>query len=288
MLKENLLNDIGFTDEMKKNYDVLYAAIGEGTEKIAEAYMAEKITICEALDAVRKLDPTVNEYSADLMLVLLCTDFLFEKYKENNVPYECFESTAKNIKIKVDECEKFKGVFGTFVAEYMDPYFRLTRIGFGRLMFDIVPASEEDIAVGDITLPMGSFMARCHIPSGSPLRREDCIKSYKAVYNYCKPHLKNGILPVVCSSWLLHPAIKDLYGEGSNTYQFISDFKLYWWIDTDTFSNAWRVFNMDDTGNPDDFPRETRLQRNIADYLKSGKKLGKGKGIFLFDGENII
>ena len=125
-----------------------------------------------------------------------------------------------------------------------------------------------------------------HAPSTGPLIYEECMKSYKAAYNFVKDRFEGDILPVEYWSWMLFPNYKDFFGEKSNSARFIADYKVFGHYETDIFHDAWRIFGKD--AGKENLPTNTSLQRKFAQYIGPGKTYGYGKGIFLFDGENII
>ena len=73
-----------------------------------------------------------------------------------------------------------------------------------------------------------------------------------------------------------------MYKEGSNLSEFCKRFELVTNTQdlTDDYPNLWRVFDMDYTGNIDDFPEKSSLHKSIKNYLKNGGKTGIALGIF--------
>ena len=101
-----------------------------------------------------------------------------------------------------------------------------------------------------------------------------------------KSRLKGGILPIECHSWMLFPNYREFLMSKKNIGEFISDYKLFGKFEVDKFYDAWRFFGKD--ADKAELPKNTSLQRFFADYIAPDKLYGYGKGIFLFDGENII
>ena len=46
------------------------------------------------------------------------------------------------------------------------------------------------------------------------------------------------------------------------------------------YKPLWRVFDMDYTGNVEDFPGDTTLRRAYKTYVRNGGRLGTGYGVF--------
>ena len=44
----------------------------------------------------------------------------------------------------------------------------------------------------------------------------------------------------------------------------------------------WRLFDMDYTGDLDDFPGDSTLRRNYKQFLKDGGRVGEGYGVFFW------
>jgi hypothetical protein len=73
--------------------------------------------------------------------------------------------------------------------------------------------------------------------------------------------------------------------EGSNLKGFIEDFHIvkYEKCKEGDYPDAWRLFDMDYTGNIDDYPGDSSLRRNYKEYLKNGGIMGCGLGFFFAD-----
>ena len=287
MIENEFLTAIGFTDSMVYECDKYKEISNSKILPYAKAYMNDEMELNESLTLIHTFaSENFHEYTIDLLFVLECSAFLREKYKQNNIPEEMFIDAMKDIKYKVDECLSLKKVFGTFVIDWFEGFFKLTRVAFGRLQFDINKFEEDELSICDYTVKKGDFILNCHIPSSGPLRREDCYASYKMAYNYLKNELKNGILPIFCRSWLLYPAYLDFMDKKSNIVAFSKDYEIYGQCDHETFLNMWRIFGKED--DVDNLPGDTSLQKKFLAYMKNGGKHGSGKGLLLFDGEKIL
>ena len=98
----------------------------------------------------------------------------------------------------------------------------------------------------------------------------------------------DGILRLVCRSWLLWPGFKKMLGEKSNILSFASDFHILKEEIYQVYNDYWRVFGKDYTLPPDKLPRNNSLQRGMADVIVRGENIGWGYGLILFDGEKIV
>ena len=85
-----------------------------------------------------------------------------------------------------------------------------------------------------------------------------------------------------CCSWLLYPDNLDILPEKSNVRKFMLEFDIINKFDDKPgeYADMWRLFDMDYTGNFDDYPEDSSLRRAFKAHLKNGGKTGEGYGIF--------
>ena len=268
---------------------VYYANIlDEMIVPICDAYFKDEITFKEALEQAAELaTQEISHYTTELIFIIESARYLEDKYLQCGVPRTIFVDSMKDITCKVRECLSTKGVFGTFVAWWYDRFFDMTRMGFGRLEYDIDVYPGETIEIGNYVMDKGDFVLTCHIPSAGPLYHELCIDSYKKAHEFFGDKLKDGILPIHCHSWLLYKPFIPVFGEQSNIYDFICDFEVFRTEHSGKF-DEWRVFGKEYDIYKDVLPTDTRLQRNFTEYIKNGGTFGAGDGIILFDGEKVL
>ena len=289
MLSENIINESCFSDEDRQNYNRYKDKIGDNLTETVNMYMDRKIHMQTALDKIHDIDfGDLNEYTVDLFFVLECTHILGKKYEAEGIGREIFRYMVEDIKYKLDECIRVKNTFGTFVVDWYPGFMELTRVALGRLQYDIIEYDGECITTYGFTLNKGDFALKCHIPSGGPLKPELCIESFKMAYGFFRDKLKNGILPILCRSWLLYPGYRNAFGESSNTVDFVKNFKMLSVHETEKFNEAWRVFGTDCDGDISKLPANTTLQRNFIKYIKAGRSFGGGTGIILYDGKKVL
>lgn len=288
MIAENLLKKLSFTDEMQKNHVRFSEIYADRLESWVWAYMDGSLSLKDAVAGARAVEPEICTHTADLMFILSCTGPLWERYQQAGISETVYLDSMADILCKVRECEHVHSCFGTFVVEWFNGFFRMTRFALGRLQYDVLIHSGEALQIDGFTVREGDFFLNCHIPSRGPLRREDCLQSYKLAYDFFRDRLSGGILPIHCSSWLLYPPYRAVFGEGSNILEFVKDFHLYQVRESDKFADAWRVFSRDYTGNTDLLPTDTRLQRSFVRYIRSGGSFGGGRGVLLFDGKTVL
>lgn len=287
MLATGLLDKIDFTEEMKAEYAKYKEMLGDKLEPLVDLYMNNGVEIAEIIEELKKMQtPQLHEYTLNVMFLLECTGILYDRYKAEGISEEIFYDTMKDIKYKVVESYDVYGIFGNFVIGWMDGFFKMTRFAFGRMQFDMCTHPCEAVEVAGYTVNEGDFIIKGHVPSSGSLLHEECMKSYKAAYDFARDRFEGDVLPVEFWSWMLFPHYKDFFGESSNTGRFIADYKVFGYYETDQFHDAWRFFGKD--AGSDNLPTKTSLQRKFVEYMGPGKTYGYGKGIFMFDGENIF
>ena len=117
-----------------------------------------------------------------------------------------------------------------------------------------------------------------HIPSDASLDLKACRSSHEAARTFFAAYFPAyARAPVVCSSWLLHPALKELLGEESNIVRFQSLFDIVR-VDEDDISYRAFVFRRTD-GDIADYPENTTLQRRLKEHLLRGGHMGSALGI---------
>ena len=290
MLVKNLMNEIGFTKDEQNKYYEYKNLIGTRMDSYAEDFMRGKISFNEALDNVHKFQSCgLHQYTIDLLFVLECTSFLLEKYESNGISKKIFIDAMKDIKYKLEECIRVKNIFGIFVVEWYENFLYLKRIALGRLQYDISIYNGDAITINHYTIHEGDFVLWCHIPSSGPLNPELCMESFKMAYDFFADKLNNGILPIMCCSWLLYPQYREVFGEKSNVASFTSNFEIVDVQHNEKFDDMWRVFGVEcDSIDINDLPSNTTMQRNFIQYMKKGYSFGEATGFILFDGENVL
>ncbi|MCF0135096.1 MAG: DUF5596 domain-containing protein [Lachnospiraceae bacterium] len=277
---------------------------GDLTEEEIGSISADVQHQVEAWATDRGLSP----YSGDMLFLIRCMPRLHEQYLRGGLDDERFYDICHDLTNKLRECKRRYGVYGTFVFHWFHRHFRMELFGLGRFQYERRSFTREDItfftgpdgslttepqepgAVPVYTLHTGDTVYNFHIPSSGHLTDEQRLASYKMAYDFFGPS-RNGIIPLICNSWLLWPDNRTLYPEGSNLQAFFDDFypiASYEPSPERIFSDAWRIYYVDYTGDPDLLPRETSIQRSFAEYLREGGRVGSGLGVILFDGTHVL
>lgn len=120
-----------------------------------------------------------------------------------------------------------------------------------------------------------------HIPEGSRLDHEQCVKSYNEALAFFKKYFpETDYKAFVCYSWLLDVQLKDILPGESNIAQFLDDFVVFP-VDSPREAQVYeRVFGKY-TDTPADLPENTLLQKSIKKYIVEGNCMRNGAGFIL-------
>ena len=289
MTTEKIIEKIGFSDWQQKKYIEYKALSGNKIFDLAKAYMQDEICFEKAIEKAHLLESeNLHKYTINALFVIESMPFLFKKYKEKGIGEDIFINSMKDLKYKLDEVYKVDGFFGAEPINWYERFLDMRRFALGRLQFNFAEFEFEDTCVCGYPVKKGDFAVACHIPSSGPISRELCEESFKMAYEFFKDKVSGGILLVTCDSWLLYPPYKQVFGEKSNTYDFIGNFKIINVKETEKFGDAWRVFNKSFKGDVNDLPSDTSMQRKFIEYIKNGGKFGTAYGVILLDGNKIL
>ncbi len=283
-----LLTEIGFTEEQLELYKSYKEQYKDKLDEIKSDYLNQKININEALQAAKDTLPDVHPHTVELLFVIECFPAMKENHLKKGLSEKIFLDSARDLTYKIRECYDLTGVFGIRVGWWYDRFIFATRLTFSRLQYDVNVYGGETVEYAGNTLEKGDFVLDCHIHSGGRLLEEDCIASYREAWEFFCDKTKNGVLPIICLSWLLFPDYMAVFGENSNTGRFARHFYIYR-TDCDE-SRASAVLNnvFNTTEFSDKLPCDTSMQRKFIEYFKTSKSFGIGAGVIFFDGESIL
>lgn len=276
---------LGFPDEavlsLSSDFDKMMAVPG-ATQKLMVAmddlFLDEGENYAETVKEVAE-QAGVHPYAADMVFALWCAHSLRYVYKQKGWEEEVFWNSMADLRCKLMECKNVKGIWGSFVAPWFRGFFIGDRHALGRLQYE---PRELKYAYGKYQ--EGELVYNCHIPSSGPLTPELVLDSLKKAYDFYKP--EDGVLKVVCSTWMLYPPMYEVYPEGSNLRAFYDLFTVLYTKESPENKNIWRIFGAETDLKK--LPENSNLQRRLKAYLLEGKNMGSGYGIILFDGEKVL
>jgi len=224
----------------------------------------------------------VHKFKTEFLVFLVFSKHLKDVYIQNKVDLKIWHDSMSDLKWKLLECKAVKNMWGSFVAWWFPGFFNFTRFALGRLQFEIVKFGEEYSENGK-TLTKDSKVINIHIPrTCTPMDKESCDNAYSQAKEFFKDQLDGAPVAFVCFSWLLYPDNDKVLPEKSNVRRFKSQFTIVKQYDDKEGQrpDMWRLFDMDYTGDPYDFPGDSSLRRAFKNHLINNGKTGEGYGVF--------
>lgn len=285
---KKLMKDLEFSPEdrayLEEQRSVLKNSPSESAFlTLAKDFMTELPDDTEPAEAaLAKLAEStgIHPYTMNLLFLLECALPLRDAYTREGYPDSLFLETMRDLKWKLAECKEVYGVPGNFVMFWYPGFYQLKRFSLGRLQYELWDFPFHPCRVSGVSVRHGSRVINLHIPSCGPLTEDEWGDSLRHAMDFFSDAFPNGVFPFYMESWLLDPDLTRLLPEG-NLKKFTDLFTLLNVHKFPDFPDGWRVFGKDWKLHPDLLPRRTRLQKNIADYLARGGKLGEGFGIFI-------
>ncbi len=290
----NFLLDFDFpresSDLLIKEFEKLenFPSALEAFNKIFEIYAADSscdYSLLNSLAQTASEKSGIHKYTVDLLMLISLSKPAKEHFIKKNIDLAIWRESMLDIKYKMIECQLVKSVCGTSCAGWQFGFYNFKMFGLGRLQFEIAESSHpyesdgKSIKAGDRTLHV-------HIPrTGTPLDRAECLSAYKKAIEFFAPHFTEVPMTFSCHSWLLCDTTRTFLSEKSNIFIFISDFDVInsHYPEGDDYSEIWRLFDTDYSGNLNDLPEDSSLRRAYKKHLIEGGKFGTGYGIFFAD-----
>lgn len=278
-----ICEEIGFPTQAAEALCAAFCTLQRGVlEALIADYDADRtIDHPAALDAVKAQADAcgVPWQTAQLLLYVCFSRRLRERYAEAGLDDALFLRAMDDLRCKLWECKRMYNIWGSFVAAWFCRFFDMTRFALGRLQYEPDIYDGPTYTVGSHTLQKGDPVLNVHIPSSGPLVHEAVMDSYAQAKVFFAGHFGEKPAVCMCHSWLLNPAIADMLPKTSRIVQFAQGFTLTR-VDPDpAFGDAWRLYNMEYTGDPAVLPRNTAFQRAYADHLANGGVAAEGFGI---------
>ena len=219
----------------------------------------------------------IYEYTAELIVFLLFTKKLKERYDEKGISEEIFETTVKDFRYQMQGCKQKRGIVGTECADWCMGFIQMTRFGLGRFFYEIIKFGYEYEKDGMVLTP-DTKVLNVHIPaSGEPLSPELAIESFKRAKEFYKEEIGEPFA-CKCSSWLLYPEHEHMLDHSSNIYRFMEMFDcIDYGFEKDDHDIS-RIFGTLEK-RPEYLPEKTSLQRAYKKHLLAGGKTGYGVGV---------
>ena len=286
MIKE-LCKRAGFKPEFEEFFINSYEQLikNEKAFEILREYAAMmlKIERCDAkLEEISALTG-IHKSTVHVLVVLYAMVSTEKMIEERGYDKEMFDWILYDLRVKCDETYTTTKVIGSIFYEWYVGQSSLSRLCLGRLQYEYRNAPVD---MGDIK--EGERIINCHIPSGTPLTDEAVTDSLKKAYAFFPEMHRDGVLTVMCGSWLLHPeTVEHCFLPGSNLRNFYEKFTIVKSQENADNHDFWRICGCD-VSEIDNAPQETGLQKRLVKMIKSGINMGAGVGYIRFDGEKVI
>lgn len=196
------------------------------------------------------------------LLNLICKE-TYPKYVERQISDDIFAATMRFCTRFLYEYKQTYGEYKFVWAWWYPRQISLNEYRIGALEYEFVDGENREIAV--------------HIPSDADMCKESVMASIKAFFAFRHMYYPQWEqVPLVCDTWMLVPALKELLNADSNILAFQEMFE----IDSIDYEATWFMgwifpgYEKIDEG----LPEKTTLQRNMKKYLLEGKTFGIAKG----------
>jgi GNAT-like C-terminal domain/N-acyltransferase N-terminal domain len=154
------------------------------------------------------------------------------------------------------------------------------------------PISPEGVAVRravrlpitewECVLKPGDFTLDMHIPAGGGMTPARCIDSMRRAVPFFQEHFPNTpFRSITCASWIFGPQLEEILPPTANLVQYMRELYLFP-VPTYGDGGLWFIFFRHDC-DPQSVPRDTSIQRAVADYLAAGKTWRVGGMFTLVD-----
>ena len=170
-----------------------------------------------------------------------------------------------------------------FIAEHRRSY---GRDGFDRGNWTVRQAGCRLFRIGELEYELsernGERAVSIHIPSDARLEADllnESVRQAEAFLGEYFPEWKN--LPMICESWLLSPALKEMLPPESRIRRFQDAFDITEEDPEDTSALEWVFFIAEgqrDSVRYENLPEDTSLQRKMKAAFLAGRKPGNAGG----------
>lgn len=231
----------------------------------------------EQLNKVIDLAPVGLGEAAQLIFSFVLTEHTLVLYKQAGRSDELFDNMLRDLRVKNEECQRFHGRNGTFVASWFYRWFTLQRVALERLQFEV-----RDLPVAYRHLPAGSNAINVHIPACGPLDHDACLRDYRKIVRIFAEDFQDQDVVFMCHSWLLHPEHPKFLPPTSRLLAFQADFDIVRFDEDPECKDLWRLFGVPYDGNPEHLTERNSLERAYKEHLLKGGACGQGLGVFIY------
>jgi hypothetical protein len=223
----------------------------------------------------------LHPYTTELLMSVCLSRRLKQEYEARGLAPDIYHNSMLDIKYKLEECKLVKGVIGSFVAFWFDRFFNLTRFALGRLQFEMVDLGNSYEKDGLVLTPE-SRVINIHIPrTMTPLDESSCDEAFARAKAFFADQT-GDVCVFLCHSWLLFPEHEHMLSHESNVYKFMKRFDIFRSGTSRNREDLWRLFDTDEK-RWDKLPADSSLRRAYVKQLSSGRQVGWGRGVFVYE-----
>lgn len=262
--------------------ELLLTKYEKDVEDIITLLYEKDCNVKETLEARKLLSEKsgVELYTVNFVFMVAASKRMKVDYIAAGHSEEIFWETILDLKFKLFECKMVHDVWGNFVEDWYDIFYKVDIFKLGRLEYEVCEYPEEApvYTFGDITVKPGDKVVSVHIPSSGKLTKELREESYKMAWEFF------GKKPLVCfcHSWLLFEGNRQIFPATMNLVDFMNDWDIIQSEEIDDYYDAWRLFGRDYKGDVSVLPQVTSQQKAMAKWLSEGKKTGEGLGVLIY------
>ena len=212
----------------------------------------------------------------NLLAVLYMCEHLSEMFAEKGISEEILMDTLAEVTHNCDIWSEIHGQLYLGNLGWLYNIFDFYLFRLGRLNFCVHYADNRFVKFG---MQPGDLFLGIHIPSGEPLKIDDCKASIAMAREfYAKYFPERDYKCFSCNSWLLDDTLKELLHEGSNILKFSELFTKVASEPSDDILEF--VFRHDATReNIDNFPCNSSLAKKVKEYIKAGRVFYNTRGL---------
>ena len=274
------------TDYLTEKGELLLTTYEKDIEEIVALLYEKDCSVKETLELRQKLAEKsgVELYTVNFVFMVAASKRMKADYLAAGYTEEIFWETILDLKFKLFESKMVHNVWGNFVENWYDIFYKVAIFKLGRLEYEVCEYPEEGpvYTAAGVTVKPGDKLLSIHIPSSGKLTKEMRMDSYKMAYDFFSDMRGDKPLVCFCHSWLLFEGNRQIFPATMNLVDFMNDWDIVHSEEIDDFYDAWRLFGRKYEGDVSVLPQVTSQQKAMAAWLAEGKKTGEGLGVLVF------
>ena len=222
-----------------------------------------------------------KEKDANLAVLYLYLNFMEDIKKlhlDAGVEESVFLDGMRDLKIWADDHFDKTGEHGLTQWGWVRNIMRMKVMRLGRLEFEPTEMPVDFEANGK-KISKGEPALGVHIPAGEKLDEKAVYESFIRAQGFFKSHFGKDYKAYICGSWLLSPELEKLLPPESLILRFQKNFTLY---DCHPSRQAEERVFLKISDDYSVYPENTRLQKNLKNFLLSGGNVRNGSGAGFF------